>query len=169
MLKRPPQHRVDATPVYVDERDTAWDVVRIKAECAEMRKAGQDPRRHPVNVYHSGESRYDLGASYAVLGTMHSAAEYLGANATRFVLRTLEHPEYYRVVDLWGRTEAQLLACRLALMSVENNNELKIERDDQGVTYESMELLASVEWLPFRIGMAAYQASKPLSESEKKV
>src|SRR5688500_13001601 len=103
MLKRPPQHRVDATAVYVDPDDTAWDNARIKQECTWMRKAGLSPSRHPVNVYHSGDSRYDLGACYQTVVeapvedeqakiAMMPASAYLNAGASRFVLRRLTHP-----------------------------------------------------------------------------
>jgi hypothetical protein len=168
-LRRPPQHRGDAIPVYVDPGDSAWDNDRIKAECAEMRKQGLDPARHPVNVYHCGDSRYDLGAKYQVLGELRSAADYLTSEATRFVLRRLSHQQLYRLTDMGSQSAiVRAMACQWALEKVEGDGP-KIVRDDYGVTSDSMEELA--QWglgLPLRIGTAAYLASQPLTADEKK-
>ena len=129
-----------------------------------MRRLGHDASRHPVNVYHSGDSRYDLGASYAVLGAMHSAADYLTSEATRFVLKRLSHQQLYRLTDMGSSTAiGRMMACKWALESVEGEGP-KVVRDDYGVTDDSMDALAS--WglgLPLRIGTAAYLASQPLT------
>ena len=168
-LKRPPQHRVDAEPVYVDEQDSAWDIERIKRECAEMRREGQSPSRHPVAVYHRGESRFDLGAAYSVLGVPRTAADYLGPDATRFVLRRLSHSELYRMTDM-GSTSAlgRLYGCRVGLVRVEGDGP-KVQRDDYGVTDESLDnVFAWGAALPAKIGLAVFLASQPLTEDEKK-
>lgn len=168
-LKRPPQHRSDADPVFVHSDDDAWDHERIKVECAKMREEGLSPSRHPVNVYHSGESRYDLGAAYDVLGTLHSAAEYLGPTAVRFTLRRLSTPELYRVTDM-GPTTAlgRLYACRIGLASVEGPGP-KVKREEWGLTEESLDALREWGvWLPMAVGAAVYVASQPLTDSEKK-
>lgn len=168
-LKRPPQNRVDAEPVYVDEKDDAWDNARIKEECRKMRQDGLDPSRHPVNVYHSGASRYDLGAAYAIPGGVASASNYLGPDATRFNLKRLSLAEVYRLTDLGASTAmGRLYACRIGVLGLEGEGP-KLKRDDYGLTEESLEALFALRAdLPAKLGLAVYLASQPLTDDEKK-
>lgn len=167
-LKRPPQHRADSVPVYVDERDSAWNEDAIRQECAEMRRRGVSPSRHPVNIYHAGTSRYDLGAPYDVLGMQRCASDYLGPDATKFILRRLGHAELYRMTDMGPSTAlGRLYGCRVGLEQVENGP--KVKRDEWGITEESMEGLFALDTaLPAKIGAAVYLASQPLTADEKK-
>lgn len=88
MIRRPPQHAVDAAPTFIAPTDDAWDDERIKRERAAMKAEG-DKARHPVAVYYSGESRYDLDAPVTIGGQVATPREYLreGCTPTVFHLR----------------------------------------------------------------------------------
>ena len=87
MIKRPPQHAADAAPLFIARTDDAWDDERIKRERAAMKADGK--ARHPVQVYYSGSSRYDLDAPATVGGQAATPREYLreGSTPTVFHLR----------------------------------------------------------------------------------
>jgi len=56
-LKRPPQHAVDAEPIYIHPDDDAWDMDRVdrerKALATDHKKAKRegDPPLHPWDRY----------------------------------------------------------------------------------------------------------------------
>ncbi len=83
-MRKPPQHALDATPVYVLHTDPAWDNDRIEREL-EADPEGQ----HPQVAYYSGATRFDLHAPAQWAGEETSAAEYLTGRAARFELRRL--------------------------------------------------------------------------------
>lgn len=166
MLHRP-EHRIDAIPVYVSEWDTAWDQTAIESSLAEMRAAGQDTTRHPVAVYHSGESRYDLGARYAVGDGQASAADYLDVGqAWSFSLRRLTYQQYLGLLDTLSRAPAttQAQACRLGLVSVTGRDAPPISAPLSERDMESLFSLGVV----LEIGQAVILCSKPLGHAEKK-
>ena len=123
MALRPPQHAVDAPIVYVHHADDAWSFDQIGEEREKMTAAGEDPDRHPVAVYHSGKSRYDLNASYAVCGEMRSAAMYLdeAKGPWRWKLKRLPFDDFYQVQSLIGQSYelGAIKACRLGVTGVE--------------------------------------------------
>ena len=174
-LKRPPQHRADARAVYICQADEAWDEDRIEDEKRSMAEAGEDPEMHPVAVYYSGETRYDMGARYPVCGEDRSPQDYIvaGEAPTKFGICALRSSEMYEVADLLAAeksNQAFLLACRKGLVSVEG---AKIDCAGQGkksrVTSKGIEdLLEFGSFLPVDIGLAIWNLSQPPTEAEKK-
>jgi hypothetical protein len=170
----PPQHRSDATPEVVLEDDDAWDRPRIEDEREAMRKAKQDPERHPVAVYLSGETRYDLGAAIRKPdGTEGRAADYLDlAKAWRFVLKRIDYAAVLAAETLFARdfNTAGLTVARNCLVRVEGPNAPAVEHDKLGlVTHDCMQELFELKAeLPVRLGVAGFQASMPLKPAEKK-
>ena len=100
MLKRPPQHRIDATGAFIYRFDPAWDLDRVEREKAGLLELDIDTDEHPFEVYQSGSTRFDLQAPMVLhaQGDDGERAEktvkitgYLqeGVKATTFVLRRL--------------------------------------------------------------------------------
>jgi len=186
-LKRPPNHRVNATPVLIINDDPAWDQERIAKDVAEAtaenerRKEDEetpgdadqiDIGEHPYFRYQRGETRFDLDAQTPWRGTPLSASDYLlpGEEATRFVLRRLRWNDYHRVLSLAGQgNEAKLCACRIGLVRVEGCPDLRIDKDATYRSDDEMQQLHDLEpRLALLIGSAVWEASQPLRESEKK-
>lgn len=173
---RPPQHSIEATPVYVLHDDPAWNTDRIEDE-----KAGlEDKTAHPVAAYLRGETRYDLAAPITWPGGENAASEYLGDDATRYQLRRLSVLEHARIQDSFTREvnthgeqasslETWVLAARLGIAAI----------DGPGLTFplgarmtEStmravLEANGGIHAL-VSIGIAVWELSKPLSASEGK-
>jgi hypothetical protein len=183
MLKRPvpPQHRSDAPIIFVHRSDPAWDNERIKAEQAEMVKREEDPSLHPVARYLGGWGRYDLDAAYTFLGKSATARDYLDeAKApTMWHLRRHNAREWYEVHPLYEKAvrvgekpyAAFILACSYALERVDNGPTLAMPGGRPGAA----DLQTLHDWgqeneidLVYAIGEAGYQASMPLTASEKK-
>lgn len=183
MLKRPPQHRVDAPIVFVHPVDPAWDRERVAAEQAEMRTAGEDPKNHPYARYHGGWTRYDLDAPATVLGRVTTAREYLdeAQQPTMWYLRRLSGAQWNEIHPLWQKatrasepaTSAFLRACMIGIVKVENGPSLdmpggRLSAED----FEQLHRLGHAQdppiELPMDLGEAVYQASMPLTESEGK-
>lgn len=183
MLKRPPQHRVDAPIIFVHPSDGAWDHERVLAEQAEMVKLEQDPKRHPYAQYHGGWTRYDLGATATVLGSVVCVRDYLDESKqpTLWHLRRLTGAQWYEVNPLWVKaatareqpTHAYIKAFLMGLHKVEHGPQLELPggrpsaHDFEIVTELGHAQDEPVE-LPIDIGCAVYTASMPLSESEGK-
>lgn len=173
-MLHPPSHRIDATPILVLEEDSAWDKPRIEAERKALKDAKHDPDRHPVAVYHSGETRYDLGATVRMPdGSEGKAIDYLNVGeAFQFVLKRIPWSSVYAIQQSVGASfmVGNSLACRLTLERVDGVGAPKIEHDKLGmVTDESMQALFDLRpSLPVSIGVAGFQASMPLSPAEKK-
>lgn len=191
MLKAPPRHRVDATPVLVLHHglEPAWDVERIDAELAEAAaenerrdEADHDPNdripldSHPYAVYMRGDTRMDIEAELPWRGKRVTAASYLKPDCTplRFILRRLRWDEYYRVLGLaaTSKYDAQLRACQYGLVEAENGRKVGLKIDPERAERSDAEMQALFELnagLPVLIGNAVIEASKPLTDSEKKV
>jgi hypothetical protein len=176
-LKRPPQHRADATIIFVPRSDDAWDTPRIEAETAAMKARGEDPKRHPVARYHGGWTRYDLDAQGTVDGRAVTVREYLieSRRPTMFYLRRLDMQAWYEVEPQWESARLRgerpmacyLRCCALGLMKVENGPTLEMPHARPNLA--DMEKLYDIHQdLPYDIGNAVYSASLPLSEEEGK-
>src|SRR5688572_21022831 len=105
--KRPPKHRIDSPIVYIPPGDDAWDLATIEAERKAMMEAGEKPDLHPVTVYYSGETRFDLSAPAKVLGDDRCPAQYLldGKKPERFKLRRLSYEQFQEVQQYMLREE----------------------------------------------------------------
>lgn len=175
MLNRPPRHRADAVPVYIDIADGAWDWERVAKERAAMVEAKQDDTRHPVTLYLGGVTRYDLDASFPVLGEMRTVKDYVDlTKCWRFNLKRLHRKQWYEVKGLHESNPdaAMERACQMSLESIDGPDAPPVKRGPDGVSDVTMEhLFHDVEGGPMlipRIGQAAYLASLPLSDAEGK-
>ena len=164
-MLRPPTHRADAPIVYVHPSDDAWDQDRIKADLA-------DKTDHPLQQYWGGYTRYDLTPAV-------QAYFKPDARPTKFYLRRLKWDEWMRCKGMWERSvvsgdprpvEAFVEACRLGLVRIDNGPEIDpaggrlSDRDMQRIQDLSTDRYEMI----LDVGQAAYQASMPLSEAEKK-
>lgn len=152
-LKRPPQHRVDAKPIFVHPDDDAWDEDKIKAECdaMEAKQVGSSVD-HPVARYRSGETRYDLTEALPYLDT---------EKAWQFELRPLEMEEFAEVQDLksrFGEWRAYLHSGRAAM----------VKGRGQGCPQDFEAVKRTDKYLPIMLGQAAFIASLPPTDAEKK-
>ena len=153
-IKRPPQHRVDAKPVFVSEGDDAWDQAKIKAEieALEAKKKGLG-QTHPVARYLAGETRFDIIDALPYLDT---------SKAYQFILRPLTPEERAEVEDMRdrkGEHSAFLRAARYCLTKIEGPPDAP----------ESLDEVARLwPWMPEEIGFAARMASIPPTDAEKK-
>jgi hypothetical protein len=183
MLKRPPQHRVDAPIIFVHPSDGAWDHERVRDEQARMAELGEDPKRHPYAQYQGGWTRYDLGATATVLGQVVCVRDYLDESKqpTFWYLRRLNAAQWYEVQPVWlkaaaGRehpTHAYTKAFFMGLHRVENGPMLSMpgghpSAQDFDLVWETGRAQDEPIELPLDIGCAVYTASMPLTESEGK-
>lgn len=181
-----PQHKADATAVFVHPNDPGWDRERIEREMAEMEKAdpAEDPKLHPYVQHSTGYTRYDLDAQCTILGKVVTARDYLRADAIQWHLRRLTWIEWDEVQGEWSRANNQretphrayASALRYALVRVEGPGAPTIEGVGRYVTHDGMEALHALAYsgearfanLRFMLGQAAYTASIPLTPQEKK-
>ena len=174
MIKRPPQHRVDAEIVYVLPFDDAWDKACIEAEIAAASEA--DRPDHPVTEYHSGATRFDLGAMSSWGGTPCSARDYVDlSTAVQFRLRRLAPRQFARIqaqVEVGTRPlEAWIDSCKYGLDEVVCPDMATI-KSQQGELSEVLIAKLCDDYghdVVYLVGQAAYLASIPLTPREKKV
>lgn len=174
MLKRPPQHRSDAVPIFVHPSDEAWDNDRITAELQEL---GDEAKMHPVARYLGGWTRYDLDAQATVAGRTVTAREYIDESKqpTLWKLRRLSFAEWYEIQPLVEKAlragerpfSGYLKACICGLANVDNGPTLEIPGGRLNAA-DVAKLYEIDQELPYAIGEAVYQASIPLTESEGK-
>lgn len=174
MALKPPRHSVDAPVVFIQDDDPAWDIDRIEREKDEMRQAGEDPERHPVDVYFSGENRFDLHAPQRVLGADRCPADYLDESKApiRFKIKRLSFDQFYEIQGLVSREDPQAWprACQYGLQAIEPcPSFIPFKRIGGQVSSKTMQALfdsdpASVP----AIGLASFLASMPLTEAEGK-
>lgn len=141
MALRPPQHRIDATPLYVVADDPAWNNDRIEkdgkliddrdrvyqeqlaafdAACLKLPKEEWPPRPpappslgdYPVVRYRLGETRFDIEAPMKWEGEVVRISDWWIAEPTHFVLQRLPLDVYARIAD------------RFISLSVRKNNEV---------------------------------------------
>lgn len=187
MLKRPPTHRVDATPVLILHEDDAWDHARIDREIAEAEaenqrrkdaaeKDGAEPDLldidgHPYRQYRMGETRFDLDAPVTWRGTVACARDYLDEDKrpVMFVLRRLAWDGYYDTIGIAGSLRRQAEGCRLTLARVDGMRELEVDANAAERSHQEMQRLFEFDaMLPLKIGAAGLRASEPLRVEEKK-
>lgn len=178
MLKRPrpPANRADAAPIFVHPSDPAWDNARIDAEKAKMDK----PEDHPVTRYHGGWTRYDLDAEATLEdGTVVTPSAYLSPDATHIRLKRLDVLEWYEVHPLWIKSitaaerpfAAFIRACVIGLQEVDGlklDGHARLTEADLQKLHELGQAQTPPIDLVYDIGEAAYQASLPLTDAEKK-
>lgn len=172
-MLRPPQHRADAPIQFVHEDDEAWDKDRINAEIAKIGK--RKAQEHPFVRYLSGATRFDLSAEMdGPVGERVKITDYFDVSvATIFVLKRLSWRQIYTLQPMIGGGNyagAYALACRWALERIDGPPcSVKIERSDDMLTEDTMQALFDLlPGLPTALGAAAFAASLPLSEPEKK-
>jgi hypothetical protein len=143
-----------------------------------MRERGEDPMQHPVSVYLSGRSRYDLHARINYGNDSASAAAWLDTpKAVRFNLRRLDARRFARV---HARKEAEadrgvpdhdasLDALQWGLVSVDGPDAPKIVGRGELTDRDVDTLIAAYgHGVCWAVGDAVYFASIPLTDDEKK-
>lgn len=192
-IKRPPEHRADATPLLIHESDDAWDHDRIererKAIANEHKKAERPgkPPTHPWDAYIKGHTRFDLDARATLGGTTVSMREYLreGATPTVFHLRRVSGRRWTQAVT---RVQSSILTAsanademwglaRVGLVKVTDGFDdgpgarWPLEGGESGtpLTEEDLQKLFDAgQGLLIDIGNAVLSASGPITEAEGK-
>lgn len=148
MALKPPQHRADAPGRFIARQDAAWDMDGI-APSAD----------HPLMRYFAGDTRFDL---QAVRGFLRSDVQ-----PTVFMLRRLTLAEYAAVQDIPGLHQRFARAAAIGVTGVENGAELGFLADRWRP--DDVERAFNIDdQLPFEIGMAVVNYSRPISEAEGK-
>lgn len=177
-LKRPPQHRANAEPIYVHFSDDAWDHARIETDMEAMKRDGQDPSQHPVALYWSGSTRYDLHARVLYGNDSAPATDWLDMKkACLFTLRRLDPGKFARVqarkeaASRKGESDYEnaIDSCRWTLAKCEGPGAPKLsgrgELSDRDIAELTECFGAPLVWA---LGDAGYLASIPLTDDEKK-
>lgn len=175
MLKRPPEHRATATPLFILADDDAWDWDRIQAERKETPEG-----QHPVDRYIAGSTRYDIDAAETVGGRVVCARDYLreGSKPTVFTLRRVSGADRDTALAVWNDPEAHERSLwRLARQGVVNvqdgfeGDPWKLQGGEGGLplTETDMQTLYDTHrLLPKSLGLAVMRCSASLSEAEGK-
>lgn len=175
---RPPQHSINAVPVYILPDDSAWDIARIDRELDGL--SDEDAEGHPYSVYQRGENRFDLNARVTWAKGEGSAKDYLSGDPIRFTLHRMSVAEMAEVQDTLSReikregangsyTGVWLKSATYGIASIDGDPRLRFpaghvpERVLQ-VIVDDYGGLASLT----AIGLAAYKLTKPLTDAEKK-
>lgn len=176
-LRRPPQHRADATPIYVHPEDSAWDTERIDREIERLQAEGRDATEHPWSLYHGAAGRFDLDAEYTLFGEVVRPRDYLDGDKapTLWHLRRLGVHDWYEIQPIFERAvkagerpyAAYLRACTVGIEKVEGGPRLSLHGGKLGAA-DLDKLYEIGQRLPFEIGAAVYYASLPLTDSEGK-
>lgn len=176
-LKRPPQHRADAPPLFIYQGDDAWDWERINRERDELEKSGAKGG-HPVDHYLGGATRYDIDAPATIGGATVSARSYLreGAKPTVFELRRVSGLERTKAAVAFGDSQARQDALwRLAKIGLVKVTEgfdgepWDLEGGVVPMTDHDLQQLYEVDPLLVQaVGFAVFHTSAPLSEAEGK-
>jgi hypothetical protein len=178
-IRRPPQHRADAQPLYIARFDDAWDAERIERERTAL--ANENAKtEHPVDLYYSGRTRYDLDAPCTIGGQVVTARHYLreGASPTVFELRRVDGRRHDQALAVWARPQERVAAqwdlARWGVVRVTEGfggAEWKLEGGAGGLplTEADVQLFFDAHgMLPALLGIAVLNASAPLSEAEGK-
>lgn len=184
MIKQPPEHAADATPLYIAEFDDALDEDRIAKE----RKALKKGEAHCVDRYYRGETRYDLDAPHTVGGITTCMRDYVrhDAKPTVFKLRRVSGVLYEQTMaviaadgdpekktDPGDRVAALWKLAQHGVFEVTDGftgDAWKLDGGQGGhaLTGDDMQKLFEAEGnLPRSLGWAVFRASAPLSEVEK--
>lgn len=177
---RPPQHRIDATPVLIRGDDPAWDWDRATPEIESM----EPGETHPLLEYIAGDTRCDIGAVSTWRGETVRARDYLLANveATKYTLRRLTIEELCEVQDMFsrerGRSDSEraysriwYTCARYGLAGIDGPGAPEYRAQGGRCSeqtlrevYDTKGLMAIAE-----IGAAVWRVSQPLSDAEKKL
>lgn len=184
MIKRPPEHAADATPLYIAPFDDAVDHDRIAKD-----KTERPDDEHCTDAYWSGTTRYDVDAPHTIGGSTVTVRHYIKPDAVPTVFKLRRVAPLERQVVMRAITDARdpsvkgnsrdLVAgvfrlCRLGVVEVtegfggepwdlEGGAGVPLTDKDMQTLYD-----ASAN-LPEALGWAVFHASKPLSESEGKL
>ena len=192
-FKRPPRHAVDGEKIYVDPQDPeGFDFERMndeleaakriadeKNEAAQREaKEGETPKvhkpeKHPIEVYLSGENRFQLDAPVSFMGTDRTVREYVKPGAWLFHLRDLDWKQWHRIRSMRRAgqdDDAMILSCRMVLREIAGPGAPALEGGREGMlTDDDMAALHKFDpTLMIRIGRAGFVGSIPLTESEGK-
>lgn len=155
MSLRPPRHRADAPGQFISNHDSAWDFERIEADASLRDTNG------PWFRYYSGATRYDLQAS--------DVRQFIreGERPTVFILRRLTLAEYARVTGIDDR-ERLLRAAELGVVGVENGGDAGFIADKWRGAEDVQRAFEIDAELPFNLGAAVLNYSRPIDEAEGK-
>lgn len=172
--KRPPQHRADTPGIYIPKSDSSFDVDRFEKEIARMKTDGLDINTHPIEVYYSGRTRYDLDATEVLFGGSVCARDYFDGSKEpeRWTLRRLSWDQWHKVAALvtgGNFDEGMLVAARFGITGVENSP-LKPKGAEVGLlTYEDCQAIFDADQsLLSSLGYAVWRYSQELTGAEKK-
>lgn len=166
-----PQHSITAALVYLPI--DAFDIEIVAAERERMDDSGN---AHPIPMYFSGETRYDLGAT----ATVPIADCVLEARCPRdYIVAGHQHPEWTgrrirpldvtRCRDIGGAT-GQLEALRLGLRSVRGPDLSLTLAEGRTLTEAQVEQLVDAVGIAalLDVGEAFLRASSSAKAAEKK-
>lgn len=206
-----PRHSATHKFAYVWDIDPAWRHDRITSEVEEAAAARDraleergreadlsdldDPNRHPVYVYLSGETRYDLGAPIPWGGREVSAKEYLADGYVAWHIGRLRSEQKMRIADMFahysrkssggelqptdtGYGTIMRHCCVYGLLGVlEGLPEFDFVRVHGRVSEQTMDQIDAIgdtqgvqmgTNLIRKLGEAVYRASTELTDAEKK-
>jgi hypothetical protein len=177
-IRRPPQHAADAAPLFIASTDDAWDSDLIKRERADLKN--HNGARHPIDVYYSGESRYDLDAAVPIGGQAITPRFYLrdGATPTIFRLRRDASMALRRSQAIAVYTDPRAWAAALwdlARHGVRDISEAAASWDLEGggprpLSDADMQTLHDLgDGILQALGIAVLHANAPLSDTEGKL
>lgn len=183
MALKLPTHSIDAEMTYISRADDSWDHDRIERESADL----DEDEKHPVLSWLDCEYRFDLSASMPLGDSEVSIGDYLDGKPTLFVLQRMHPRDYGRLEARMSRMIRQAQerkgsideedffefcyeAVRLGLRDVRDGGFSVRYRPGRPVSEDDMGKLGDLggRALIEEIGSAAFRASGPLSESEKK-
>lgn len=183
MIRQPPEHAADATPLFIAEFDDAVDHDRIERETKALDKGAE----HCTLQYYGGHTRYDIDAPLTVGGLTTTMRDYLreGATPTVFELRRVTGRLRQQAMTVLrrdltegkdGRDRVGMLfeLCKHGVASVKEGFsgerwDLNGGQSGRMLTEGDVQKLYEADArLPEALGWAVFNASKPLSESEKK-
>lgn len=177
----PPQHSVTAPIVFISRLDSAWDLDRALAEKDVVEGAKAD--EHPLVLYFSGESRYDLDASGTVwtegedkvlTPEPHAAREYLkeGIRPRMWTLRRLKFSQVSELLDA-PRHRRLMHAFALGVVELVNGPDGLPVKSTRGVPLSEKHLDDIAEALGadliYEVGEAILRASQAPTSAEKKL
>lgn len=198
-----PAWKQDQITTEIREAETARERALERAKEAEERgepapedpfEGLDDPNRHPVRVYYSGETRYDISALIPWGGTDRTVKDYLEDGYVVWEIERLREEEMVRVTDMFGtlhrKQDSETISpedaaatwimrrcCVNGLVGVQGLPDLPFQRVGGRVTSETMDMIHDVGTtqgigmgvnLIRSIGQAVYRASNRLTDAEKK-
>lgn len=137
-----------------------------------MRGAGEDEEDHPLFLYFSGASRYQLDAPSKVCGEDRCARDYLKDAPVIWTMRRLGRKPYRMIMMLERRDEREERdqeACRFGIESVSGPRAPTLNPKPAGLRESDLDKIHEYDFtLMERLGPAIIAMSKPLSAAEGK-